>query len=525
MNTWSLSSGIPHAVCRLGNVYGPRQSPHGEAGRGRDLRPPPVHEAGRPTLYGHGAPDARLRLRRRRRQRPAGAARHGGHLQHRDRRGNRRDRAMWRELLSDAAGKQIEPELADLRPGELQHSCLDVSARRARARVARRGRYRRRGCALTYEALVEEFAAQVGRRRPRAKIADAQPWGGAAAPQATMSSCCGARPRRPRDLAAPLAATARRPRPSRPASQAQPRRRRSRAAASTAVAGERRARPRHGDRWRPAPPRRGPPARRAGREARSRPRRAAACLTSLATHTALVALKSGWVRTGRTVRGRCGRTARSSAAGSYRVIVSAHDHHNAQPAAQRPQLGRGEPRGRGARAGAYDRDAGGPAGSRSRRAHARADRRRRARSSRSPARTTSAARKTLRGAPRRLHPPGPGHPHGRRHPDRRAARAERSLTTSYQAGRRRLLRRRAHAHRLRLHVRPLRGGLARRHRRPVGDRGAAALQRRADRRCDRAAPGLRDVGRRLAGLGGHPIDPLPYLEAWEQGREQGRPSA
>ena len=32
VKTWSLSSGIPHAVCRLGNVYGPRQNPHGEAG-------------------------------------------------------------------------------------------------------------------------------------------------------------------------------------------------------------------------------------------------------------------------------------------------------------------------------------------------------------------------------------------------------------------------------------------------------------------------------------------------------------
>ena len=32
VKTWSLSSDIPHAVCRLGNVYGPRQSPHGEAG-------------------------------------------------------------------------------------------------------------------------------------------------------------------------------------------------------------------------------------------------------------------------------------------------------------------------------------------------------------------------------------------------------------------------------------------------------------------------------------------------------------
>src|SRR5690348_7475431 len=32
VKSWSLSSGIPHSTCRLGNVYGPRQSPHGEAG-------------------------------------------------------------------------------------------------------------------------------------------------------------------------------------------------------------------------------------------------------------------------------------------------------------------------------------------------------------------------------------------------------------------------------------------------------------------------------------------------------------
>ena len=29
--TWAAAGSLPHAVCRLGNVYGPRQSPHGEA--------------------------------------------------------------------------------------------------------------------------------------------------------------------------------------------------------------------------------------------------------------------------------------------------------------------------------------------------------------------------------------------------------------------------------------------------------------------------------------------------------------
>ena len=32
VTTWREATGIPHAVCRLANVYGPRQNPHGEAG-------------------------------------------------------------------------------------------------------------------------------------------------------------------------------------------------------------------------------------------------------------------------------------------------------------------------------------------------------------------------------------------------------------------------------------------------------------------------------------------------------------
>jgi UDP-glucose 4-epimerase len=62
---------------------------------------------------------------------------------------------VWREL-SSAAGKQIDPELADLRPGELRHSCLDVSLAqrelgwRAEVPIAE-------GLRLTHEALVQEF--------------------------------------------------------------------------------------------------------------------------------------------------------------------------------------------------------------------------------------------------------------------------------------------------------------------------------------------------------------------------------
>ncbi len=153
VNTWSLSSGIPHAVCRLGNVYGPRQSPHGEAGVVA-IFSERLHTGRAPKLYGHGTPTrdyvyvgdvVRALL--------AASGRSGTYN---IATGVETDVAsVWREL-SAVAGKQIEPELADLRPGELTHSCLDIS------RAERELRWRPQvpiaeGLRLTYEALVEEF--------------------------------------------------------------------------------------------------------------------------------------------------------------------------------------------------------------------------------------------------------------------------------------------------------------------------------------------------------------------------------
>jgi UDP-glucose 4-epimerase len=153
VKTWSLSSGIPHAVCRLGNVYGPRQSPHGEAGVVA-IFSHHLHTGKTPTLYGHGRPtrdyvyvadvvSALLRA----------AGRSGTYN---IATGAETDvSTVWRELC-EAAGKQIEPELADLRPGELQHSRLDVALAerelgwRAKVQIAE-------GLGLTYSALVEEF--------------------------------------------------------------------------------------------------------------------------------------------------------------------------------------------------------------------------------------------------------------------------------------------------------------------------------------------------------------------------------
>jgi len=153
VKTWSLSSGIPHAVCRLGNVYGPRQSPHGEAGVVA-IFTHHLHTGRSPRLYGHGKPtrdyvyvgDVVSALL-------SASGRSGTYNVAT---GVETDvSTVWSEL-SRAAGKQIDAELADLRPGELQHSCLDVGLAaselgwRAEMPIAD-------GLALTYRSLVEEF--------------------------------------------------------------------------------------------------------------------------------------------------------------------------------------------------------------------------------------------------------------------------------------------------------------------------------------------------------------------------------
>jgi UDP-glucose 4-epimerase len=153
VKTWSLLSGIPHAVCRLGNVYGPRQSPHGEAGVVA-IFAHHLHTHRAPTLYGQGRPtrdyvyvgdvvNALL----------TASGRSGTYN---IATGVETDVAtIWREL-SEVAGEQLEPELADLRPGELEHSRLDVTLAerelgfRAQTPLAD-------GLRLTYGALVEEF--------------------------------------------------------------------------------------------------------------------------------------------------------------------------------------------------------------------------------------------------------------------------------------------------------------------------------------------------------------------------------
>jgi UDP-glucose 4-epimerase len=156
VKTWSLSSGIPHAVCRLGNVYGPRQNPHGEAGVVAILSHH-LYSGQVPTLFGHGKPtrdyvyvgDVVKALM-------AASGRSGTYN---IATGVETDvMTLWNELRK-VAGSQLEPKLADLRPGELEHSCLDASLAqrelgwRAEVPIAE-------GLRLTNEALVQEFESK-----------------------------------------------------------------------------------------------------------------------------------------------------------------------------------------------------------------------------------------------------------------------------------------------------------------------------------------------------------------------------
>lgn len=167
VNTWSLSSGIPHAVCRLGNVYGPRQSPHGEAGVVA-IFSHHLYTGKAPKLYGHGKPtrdyvyvgDVVSAL----------LAASGKAGTYNVATSVETDvTTVWNELRAAAEQSNapnafgepgsLEPELADLRPGELQHSRLDIS--RAQRELGWTPQVPiAEGLRRTYAALVEDFAKE-----------------------------------------------------------------------------------------------------------------------------------------------------------------------------------------------------------------------------------------------------------------------------------------------------------------------------------------------------------------------------
>ena len=124
--TWGRLYGMANVVLRLGNVYGPRQNPHGEAGVVAIFSGLLI-DGERPTLRGEGKPtrdyvyvtDVANAFVAAADGRRAGTYNVGT--------GRETSTARLLEILQDAAGTAIEPVHVELQPGELRSSALDSS--------------------------------------------------------------------------------------------------------------------------------------------------------------------------------------------------------------------------------------------------------------------------------------------------------------------------------------------------------------------------------------------------------------
>jgi UDP-glucose 4-epimerase len=155
VRSWTAAHGVPNAVMRLGNIYGPRQTPHGEAGVVAIFSY--RLWAGEPcTLYGHGTPtrdythvyDVVSALR-------AASGKTGIYNVGT---GIETDVTTLYARLADAAGSTAPPLLGELRPGELKRSCLDASRARSELSWAPKVAVAE-GLVSTYEAMADGFTA------------------------------------------------------------------------------------------------------------------------------------------------------------------------------------------------------------------------------------------------------------------------------------------------------------------------------------------------------------------------------
>jgi UDP-glucose 4-epimerase len=154
--TWREATGLLHSVCRLGNVYGPRQSPLGEAGVVAIFahhlwsgKTPKIYGFGKPTRdYVHVHDVARALL---------AAFDKGGTFNIST--GVETDVMQIFDGVQEAAGTSLQPQLVALRPGELERSCMDPTC--AREQLGwRAGIGLREGLKNSYRALVEEFESE-----------------------------------------------------------------------------------------------------------------------------------------------------------------------------------------------------------------------------------------------------------------------------------------------------------------------------------------------------------------------------
>ncbi len=154
VRTWALSAGIPHTVTPARQRLRPAPEP-ARRGRGRrDLHRRDQRGPGADALRARQA-DARLHLRRRRRR---GAAACVAAPPASSTSPPARKPTCWGSgaAWQRPPASSIEPKLADLRPGELQHSCLDIS--RAEAELGWSPKVHiDEGLAMTYRALSERI--------------------------------------------------------------------------------------------------------------------------------------------------------------------------------------------------------------------------------------------------------------------------------------------------------------------------------------------------------------------------------
>jgi UDP-glucose 4-epimerase len=153
VNTWSNSSRLPHVVLRYGNVYGSRQSPHGEAGVVA-IFSHALWRSEQPKMFGYGNPtrdyvhvgdvtEATIRAT-------------GKPGTFNIATGIETPVSKLFAVLSATASSSVEPIVLPLREGELERSCLD-SSRAAQILGWRPQTPLDEGLERTYRELVAEF--------------------------------------------------------------------------------------------------------------------------------------------------------------------------------------------------------------------------------------------------------------------------------------------------------------------------------------------------------------------------------
>ncbi len=124
VGTWARLHGAASVALRLGNIYGPRQNPHGEAGVVAIFSDRLLHGE-RPTVFGHGRP-TRDYVSVADVSRAFVLAAEGGRPGTFNV-GTGRESSVLEVLdaLQTAAGTSLEPDLQPLRAGELERSALE----------------------------------------------------------------------------------------------------------------------------------------------------------------------------------------------------------------------------------------------------------------------------------------------------------------------------------------------------------------------------------------------------------------